>query len=200
MSDINSPNSSPPQPILKTERLLLRPFVMADAPALRRIMNNEAVASTMRSMVLPYTEEMARQWLSTQDEIWNTQAAAVYGICWNPPESDGQAPQDRSNPLLIGGIGVEICREDDKGEIGFWIEQSHWGKGVATEAASALMKFGFQKLRLNKIVAYHMVRNPASGRVMEKLGMRKEGVFRDHVKKSGQYEDSVAYGILASDM
>ena len=95
---------------------------------------------------------------------------------------------------------MEICREDEKGEIGFWIDQSHWGKGVATEAAAGLMKFGFEKLRLHKIVAYHMVRNPASGRVMEKLGMRKEGVFRDHVKKSGKFEDSVAYGILASDM
>lgn len=199
MSDINSPKSVPPQPILKTERLLLRPFVMDDATAIRSIVNNEAVASTMRSMVLPYTEEMARQWLQSQEAIWKTQASAVYGICWNPPETSAEGSPDQSSPLLIGGIGLEICRDDDKGEIGFWIDQSHWGKGVATEAAAALMKFGFEKLRLHKIVAFHMVRNPASGRVMEKLGMQKEGVFRDHVKKSGKFEDSVAYGILASD-
>lgn len=198
MSDLNSRESSP-QPTLKTERLLLRPFVMSDAAALQGIVNKEAVASTMRSMVLPYTEEMAKQWLATQGEIWKSQAAAVYGICWNPQETAG-GDQDDAGPLLIGGIGLEICKEDEKGEIGFWIDQPHWGKGVATEAAAELLKFGFEKLRLHKIVAYHMVRNPASGRVMEKLGMQKEGLFRDHVKKSGQFEDSVAYGILASDV
>ena len=200
MSDIKSPKSVPPQPILKTARLLLRPFEMSDAAVIRSIVNNEAVASTMRSMVLPYTEEMARQWLQSQGAIWASQASAVYGICLNPTEETAGQPQIGSSPLLIGGIGLEICREDEKGEIGFWIDQSHWGKGVATEAATALIKFGFEKLRLHKIVAFHMVRNPASGRVMEKLGMQKEGVFRDHVKKSGKFEDSVAYGILACDV
>ena len=199
MSDIKSQKVTPPQPILKTERLLLRPFVMSDAAAIRGIVNNEAVASTMRSMVLPYTEEMARQWLATQGDIWKSQAAAVFGICWNPQETAGDS-QNHSSPLLIGGIALEITKEDEKGEVGFWIDQSHWGKGVATEAAAEVVKFGFEKLRLHKIVAFHMVRNPASGRVMEKLGMRKEGMFRDHVKKSGQFEDSVAYGILASDV
>jgi len=171
---------------------------MADAPAIRGIVNNEMVASTMQSMELPYTLEMAEHWLHSQAEIWNSQTAVVYGICWIPQGSTGDSQED-SRPKLIGGIGLEICKEDEKGEIGFWIDQSHWGKGVATEAAAELLQFGFEKLHLNKIVAFHMVRNPASGRVMEKLGMRKEGLLRDHVKKSGRFEDSVAYGILASD-
>jgi RimJ/RimL family protein N-acetyltransferase len=150
-------------------------------------------------MVLPYTEEMAKQWLQTQPDIWKSQAAVTYGICWNPEQVNSQSQTDAS-PLLIGGIGLDICEEDEKGELGFWIDQSYWGKGVATEAAAALVKFGFEKLCLHKIVAFHMVRNPASGRVMEKLGMRKEGMLRDHVKKSDQFEDSVAYGILVSDV
>jgi len=179
---------------------------MSDAPAIRGIVNNEAVASTMRSMELPYTLAMAEHWLQSQAEIWESQMAMVFGICWNSQGSSGNlegstgGSQDDASPTLIGGIGLEICKEDEKGEMGFWIDQSYWGKGVATEAAAEMMAFGFEELHLNKIVAFHMVRNPASGRVMEKLGMRKEGLLRDHVKKSGKFEDSVAYGILSSDV
>jgi len=100
---------------------------------------------------------------------------------------------------VIGAIGLEIVEQDEKAEMGYWIAESHWGNGVATEAATAVMKFGFEMLCLNKIFASPMVRNPASGRVLEKIGMQKEGVFRDHVKKWGKFEDAVFYGILARD-
>jgi len=187
MSDINSytftSKTVPPQPSLQTDRLLLRPCVMADADAICEILDNKAVASTTGSVPSPYTLAMAKAWLEPQANNWLSQSAAVFAICWTGPND----------------FGLEIVEQDEKAEMGYWIAESHWGKGVATEAATAVMKFGFEMLCLNKIFASHMVRNPASGRVLEKIGMQKEGVFRDHVKKWGKFEDAVFYGILARD-
>jgi RimJ/RimL family protein N-acetyltransferase len=62
-----------------------------------------------------------------------------------------------------------------------------------------MLGFGFDGLKLNKIIAHHFARNPASGRVLEKIGMRREGFFRRHTKKRDGYEDIVAYGILREE-
>jgi len=59
-----------------------------------------------------------------------------------------------------------------------------------------VIEFGFQQLGLNRVFAYHMLRNPASGRVMQKLGMTQEGVLKQHAKKWGKFEDVALFGIL----
>lgn len=197
MSNAESEKNVPSQPSLKTDRLFLRSFQSNDAPAVCAIVNNKSVASTTRSISLPYTVAMAEQWIAPQAKNWLSQSAAVFAICWMPEEAFN-APTE--GPPLIGAVGLEINDEDEKAELGYWIVESHWGRGVATEAATAVVKFGFEMLCLNKIFASHMVKNPASGRVLEKIGMRQEGVFRDHVKKWGQFEDAVVYGILADDI
>ena len=76
---------------------------------------------------------------------------------------------------------------------------SSWNRGYATEASEALVQFGFEEMELNRIHARHMVRNPASGRVMEKLGMKSEGILREYSLNRGQFEDIAMYSILASD-
>jgi RimJ/RimL family protein N-acetyltransferase len=74
-----------------------------------------------------------------------------------------------------------------------------WGKGYATEAGRAAVRFGFEHLGLNKIWSCHMVRNPASGRVLAKLGMKREGLLRQHVRKNEAFEDVVARGLLREE-
>ena len=200
MTDSESKKSTsqtvPAQPSLQTERLLLRPFVMADAAAVREIVDTESVASTTRSISLPYTLAMAEAWIEPQAENWSEQSAAVFAMCWRGTGSEDVSPQDLQ---VIGAIGLEVIEEDAKAELGYWIAESFWSRGIATEAATAVVKFGFEMLCLNKIFASHMMKNPASGRVMEKIGMSKEGISRDHVKKWGKFEDAVFYGILSSD-
>ena len=71
--------------------------------------------------------------------------------------------------------------------------------GYATEASEALVRFGFDEMGVNRIQARHMVRNPASGRVMQKLGMEFEGILRGYSFNRGQFEDIAVYSILASD-
>ena len=195
-SKVFTAKTVPPQPTLMTDRLMLRPLSMTDAAAVCEIVDNESVASTTRSITLPYSLAMAEAWIEPLAENWMSQTAAVYAICWRGDESASQRQQDLP---VIGAIGLMVDEEDEKGELGYWLSEAYWGRGIATEAASTMVKFGFEMLCLNKIFASHMTKNPASGRVMEKIGMKKEGVFRQHVKKWGKFEDAVFYGILASD-
>ena len=81
-------------------------------------------------------------------------------------------------------------------ELGYWISPDVWNKGIATEAARALIKYGFEIKEFHKIVAKHFKYNGASGRVMEKTGMKKEGTQEKHVLKNDLYEDIVLYGII----
>ena len=83
--------------------------------------------------------------------------------------------------------------------MGFWIGMDWWGKGYATEAAQEVIRYGFEHLKLNRVYAHHMVRNPASGRVLEKVGMKREGLLRQRVRKWGVFEDVVLMAILNED-
>ena len=92
-----------------------------------------------------------------------------------------------------------IQTADERAELGYWVGKPFWGQGYCTEAAQAVIAYGFQTLGLNRIQAHHFGRNPASGRVMQKLGMRYEGLERQYHKKWGQFEDGLGYAILRED-
>ena len=83
-----------------------------------------------------------------------------------------------------------------RAELGYWIAVDCWNRGYATEASRRIIDFGFESLGLHRIEAHHFLRNPASGRVMQKMGMQQEGVVRDHVVKWDRYESLVVYSIL----
>jgi RimJ/RimL family protein N-acetyltransferase len=74
-----------------------------------------------------------------------------------------------------------------------------WGRGYCTEAAEAMVRFGFERMDLNRIFAWHLTRNPASGRVMRKLGMTREGCMRQHAERWGRPEDMEFYGLLRQE-
>ena len=105
----------------------------------------------------------------------------------------------RDDPQLIGAIGLILDRGARKGELGYWIGKSFWSQGYCTEAATAVLDYGFSALGLNRISARHFARNAASGRVMEKIGMIVEGTARQDTIKWGNYEDLVLYGILRNE-
>ncbi len=98
--------------------------------------------------------------------------------------------------LLAGAVSQRVDRGLNQANLGYWIGKPHWNLGYATEAARAVIAAGFGELGLNRIYAFHLARNPSSGRVMEKLGMLLEGTARQHTMKWGKYEDLVSYGIL----
>ena len=99
----------------------------------------------------------------------------------------------------MGAVGIELSVENEHAELGYWIGEPFWGQGYCSEAAAEVLKIGFQHFGLHKIHAHHLTRNPASGRVLQKIGMKQEGLLREHFKKWGVFEDILFYGILASE-
>ena len=83
--------------------------------------------------------------------------------------------------------------------LGYWIGAPFRGRGYATEAARAMLAVGFDMLDLQRIDAHYLAGNDASGRVMENIGMKREGVLRQHIVKWDVPHDVILYGILASE-
>ncbi len=106
---------------------------------------------------------------------------------------------DATQGMLLGAIGLVRVPDHASAELGYWIDVAAWGHGYATEAAMAVCNCAFTTLGVHRIAAPHLVRNPASGRVMQKLGMRQEGILRDAVRKWDRFEDIAMYGMLAHE-
>jgi RimJ/RimL family protein N-acetyltransferase len=164
----------------------IRSWQTGDAGALLKYANNSRVWINLRdSFPYPYTEADARAWL----------AAAVLQI----PET---AFAIASNDEAIGGIGLQpqydVYRKS--AEIGYWLGEPFWGRGIATLAVRALTAYAFSRLDLERIYASVFGWNPASARVLEKAGYRLEGRMRSAVYKNGKLTDQLLYGITRKDV
>ena len=175
------------RPTLETERLILRPFTLVDAPEVQRLVGDRNIASTTINIPHPYEDSMAEEWIKAQEQKFERGESVDFAITHG------------KQGYLIGAIGLMLASDHDRAEIGYWIGKPYWNQGYCTEAAHAALKYGFEVLELNRIHATHFTRNPASGRVMQKIGMTHEGHLRQHVKKWGNYEDFETYAILWSD-
>ena len=105
----------------------------------------------------------------------------------------------RESDTLCGGVGLRIESDHRRAELGYWIGVPYWGDGYATEASRALVDYGFGTLGLHRIFASHFANNPASARVLRKIGMRHEGSLRAHVLKWGEFLNLEMYGMVVSD-
>ncbi len=175
------------QPQLRTERLLLRPFTPKDAPTVQKLAGSKAIADTTLNIPYPYPNGLAESWIGSHAPRFRNGRGAIYAITL--PE----------NPLVIGSIGLVTIPDHQRAEMGYWLGQPYWGQGYMTEAARELLRYGFTELGLNRIYATHFSRNPASGRVMQKIGMQYEGTLRQHIAKWSQFEDLKMYGILKDE-
>lgn len=174
------------QPTLQTKRLILRPFELFDGEDLRRLAGDRAIADTTLQIPHPYEVGMAEEWILAQRPRFEAGEQVVFAAVL------------RGSDQLIGAMGLVMEGKFRRAELGYWIGRPYWRNGYCTEAAQAVLEYGFQFLNLNRIHAYHFKRNPASGRVLQKLGMRHEGSSPQHVMKWGIFEDVELYGILRS--
>ncbi len=175
------------RPTIQTDRLLLRPFALEDASMVQTLAGEKDIASTTLNLPHPYEDGMAEEWIGTHQDRYEKGESVVLAIVLN------------DNGTLIGAIGLEINKDNDRAELGYWIGKPYWNKGYCTEAARALIQHGFDVLGLERIHASHFRRNPASGRVMQNIGMIHEGRLRKHIKKWGKQEDLEIYGILKEE-
>ncbi len=173
------------QPVLVTDRLLLRPFTIADAPEVQRLAGEYDVASRSLAIPYPYPDGVAEAWIATHRPGFEKGMHAVYAVTRS------------GNGDLVGAAGlVEVNRRHGRAELGYWVGRPYWGRGYATEAARAVIEYGFSVLGLHRICATHFSWNTASGRVMEKCGMVHEAHLREHVRRQGVFEDLDLWGIL----
>ena len=105
----------------------------------------------------------------------------------------------RESGELAGAMGLIVNRDHARAEIGYWIGVPYWNRGYATEAGRAVVRYAFEELGVHRVCAEHFTRNTASGRVMQKLGMRHEGTLRSHIVKWGETVDVELYGIVRRD-
>lgn len=183
-----------PRPLLRTERLLLRPFTLDDAPEVMGLAGDRQVSATTLTVPHPYELHHATGWIATHQKQWDEGKEAIFAVCEHGGGGGGGA-----NGTLVGAIGLALNLPQSRAELGYWIGVPYWGRGYATEASLALVRYGFRELGLNRVFSCHFDGNPASGRVMEKLGMKREGLMRGHVKKWEEYHDSVYYGFSRAE-
>lgn len=176
-----------PQPTLETARLVLRPFAPDDALVVHALVSAHEIADATLTIPHPYPDGAAAQWIASHAPGWAAGTSAVWAIT------------TRDARVLVGAMGLGITPDHARAELGYWIGVPHWGQGYATEAGAALLPFAFGALGLHRVQARHFLRNPASGRVMQKLGMRFEGITRAGIRKLGRFEDLVVYARLATD-
>lgn len=174
---------------LRTERLVLRSFTSADAAALQAVARERRIADTTISVPHPFTAADAVMWIEKGHR--GMVDGTYYGFALVLPEP----------ARLIGYAALhDVNREHSQAEVSFWIGAEFEGRGFVTEAAACLIDFAFDKIGLNRLCAFHMVRNRGSERVLKKLGFRQEGYFRQRVRKWGAFEDVLAWSLLRDDL
>jgi len=161
---------------IETARLLLRPWRDADAPRLVKLANHAEIAHMLASMPHPYSLSDAEDFLETVRGLPGHAAQFAITLKDNGDE-------------MIGGIGYGLTTRNDKpsGEIdfGYWLGLAYWGKGYATEAAHAVIKHAFEVNSIDRIDTDYLTTNPASGRILERVGFLDQGEGTCHSSGSG---------------
>ena len=163
----------------------LRPLVISDAETIARLGNNPKIAGYMRDVFPnPYHLENA---ITFVNNVKDQKPTKVFAIL-----ADGQQ---------VGCCGIfpkeDVARMN--AEVGYWIGEEYWGKGIATQALKLITAYGFDELGMNRIYASVFIPNKASARVLEKGGFTYEGTHRESVLKNGQYFDELFYSLLRKD-
>lgn len=168
---------------LVTPSAILRDWTADDAPALARHANNPQVARSMRdAFPHPYTIRDAKAFIALATA--GDSPALLLAI-----EVDGEA---------AGGIGVHPLEDVYRGtaEIGYWLSEAYWGRGIATDAVRAMVPLAFARFPIVRLQAGVFATNPASMRVLEKAGFARESVHAKAITKDGVVTDEHLYVLL----
>lgn len=165
--------------MIKCDKCILRKWKPSDLENLVKNANNYNVASTLRdAFPYPYTVEDGKEWIEfAENENWGYNFAITI---------DDKA---------VGGIGLIVGKDIERksSEVGYWLGEDHWGKGIASSALEGIVKFAFDELKLERIFAVPLENNTASRRVLEKNDFILEGILRNSVVKSGKIYNQALY-------
>ena len=167
------------------EKIKIRPLNFLDKLELAKLANNKKVWDNLRDYIpFPYKENDAEFFINSTN---GEEPQQTFGI-----EYDGK---------FSGVIGLVIQKDvyQKSAEIGYWIGEPFWGKGIATKAVELITKYGFDELNLNRIYTGVLEYNVASMKVLEKNGFQKEGIFKNAVLKNDKVYDEHRFYKLNSE-
>ena len=169
---------------LETDRLILRPLELEDAPVIQELVSARAIAETTLNIPHPYPAGAAETIIRQSNERREQGAAYTFGIIRT------------ADSTFLGCVGLQVHQEYERAEMGYWIGVPYWNQGYTTEAVRRIIDFGFSYLSLNRIYATYFTGNVASRRVMEKAGMVYEATLPQHVRRFDRFHDLGYCGIL----
>jgi [ribosomal protein S5]-alanine N-acetyltransferase len=175
-------------PLIVTDRLALRELRLTDALAVAERAGDRRVARYLLAVPSPYPVSLATRWIAGRMAWWSQGRGLTLAIARR------EAPD-----ALVGSVSLRRYVRDRRAELGYWLGAESWGAGFATEAASALIDYGFRELQLLRVYAQVLEGNTASCRVLDKLGLLEEGVRRRHVRKGRRLRDITLYGMLRDE-
>ncbi|GAB5474389.1 MAG: GNAT family N-acetyltransferase [Maribacter sp.] len=182
-----------PFPNLVTDRLFLNQIKTTDIPLIVAYAGNIKIIQNTRTMPFPYFEEDAIAWINMANQGFKAKDNYIFAI------------RSKTDESFMGGIGLTLDVSQNRAELGYWLAEKFWGAGFTTEAVKAILQFGFEQLKLNKIIAVYLTTNVASGKVMIKNNMIKEAELKDHDLKRGstleqpEYVSLIQYRILKDE-
>ncbi|MGG1638609.1 GNAT family N-acetyltransferase [Paenibacillus sp. NRS-1760] len=172
--------------IIETERLILRDFVTNDFEDIHVYASNPIVVKYM--LWGPNSKEDTQSYMNMIADMQKQQPRLGYEL----------AVVMKENNQLIGGCGIHIIKPS-QGELGYCFNHNYWGSGFASEAAAALLEFGFRELSLHRIFATCRPDNIGSAKVLQKIGLKYEGHIREHMRHNEKWHDSYQYSILENE-
>ena len=175
-------------PNIETERILMRAIELDDAPDVFQFAKDPDV---LKYSIGDYhqSEEESERFIQSIHHAYENNLAGIWGITIKP------------DPTVVGTCGFELWFPDHyRAEIGYSLVKRLWHKGYGTEAVKAMIEFGFtSELKLNRIEATCQEGNIYSSRILEKMGMKREGLLRKHTYSRGVFNDVYMYSLLKSE-
>ena len=169
---------------IETDRLIIRRFELNDAEMMFRNWTNDSIVTRYMRWQAHETVETTKEVLQHWVDGYKDNNCYHWGICFKEGE-------------IIGSIGIFVTSEHDfSAEAGYCIGRKWWSQGVVSEALKAVLNYMFTHTDIERIGAYHAVENPASGRVMEKAGMKFEGLVKHQFRNNYGFYDCNLYGII----
>jgi ribosomal-protein-alanine N-acetyltransferase len=179
---------------IHTPRLVLRSIRPEDEAAIQKWASDIEIARTTLNIPHPYPSGTAAAWIERTLEAARDGRMLTLVLT---PQPD--CPVDATPGQVLGTLSLGLQSEHARGELGYWLGRPYWGHGLMTEAAIGLLRLAFTSLSLNRVFAFAFATNPASIRVLEKSGLRLEGVMRQHVNKWGVFQDLHVFGCLRDE-
>jgi len=170
--------------VIKTKDFTLRPLRMSDKASIAKHANNKILARNTLNLPHPYSVKDATEWIKKESSNYRKKKPSdfVFGI-----EIDGN---------IVGAVGIHKIEHGHKAEIGYWLGEEYWGKGIMTNAVKKASAFTLKQFKLKRILGCVFLFNIGSARVLEKNGFVYEGLMRKAVKKGNKFIDKKIYALV----